>query len=94
MRGPALQGALGICLLMMAGCAGPPGRTIDPLTKYGKADPYFESECTVKDKAGDCLKATCKEDAVSNCNDWAAGCLNHDGAYQGTSAGGTCTKVL
>jgi hypothetical protein len=79
--------------LMLAACVNP-RQNINPLTQYGGANPYFESECTVKTSGGECVKATCKEDAVSNCNDWAAGCLNHDGYYQGSSSGGTCSKIL
>jgi hypothetical protein len=80
-------------LLILTACVNPRQNT-NPLTDYGGANPYFESECTVKTSSGECVKATCKEDAVSNCNDWAAGCLNHDGYYQGSSAGGTCSKIL
>jgi hypothetical protein len=81
-------------LLTLAACGRNPKQNVNPFTDYGRASTYFESECTVKTNNGDCVKATCKEDAVSNCNDWAAGCLNHDGYYQGSSSGGTCSKIL
>ncbi len=84
----------GISLLLLGGCVMNSRNNANPFTSYGRADPYFESECTVKANNGDCVKATCKEDAVSNCNDWAAGCLTHDGYFQGSSAGGTCSKIM
>ncbi|HXC90763.1 MAG TPA: hypothetical protein VNV18_11425 [Stellaceae bacterium] len=86
--------ACAVSQLIMAGCVMNPKAGVDPFKDYGKADPYFESECTVKANNGECVKATCKEDAVSNCDDWVAGCLNHDGYFQGSSAGGTCSKIL
>ncbi|HEY3910768.1 MAG TPA: hypothetical protein VGM07_12865 [Stellaceae bacterium] len=71
-----------------------PRASINPFTSYGSATPYAEFGCSAKDKDGNCLQATCKADAQSNCDDRAAGCLRNDGYLKGSSEGGTCTKIL
>jgi hypothetical protein len=83
-------GVIGIAGL--SGCTMNAPGAIDPFTNYGT--PYAEFGCSYKDKDGHCLKATCKADAQSNCDDWAAGCLRHDGYLQGTSESATCSKIL
>jgi hypothetical protein len=88
-----LMFALGIIsIAALTGCTMNPQGTINPFTNYGT--PYAEFGCAAKEKDGNCLKATCKADAQSNCDDWAAGCLRHDGYLQGSSEGGTCSKIL
>ena len=79
--------------MALISCTNPRG-AINPFTNYGPGTPYAEFGCSAKDKDGQCLKATCKADAQSNCNDWAAGCLNHDGYLQGTSDSATCSRIL
>lgn len=76
----------------LTGCTMNQQGTINPFTNYGSGTPY--AECSFKDEDGNCLKATCKADAQSNCDDWAAGCLRNDGYLQGSSEGGTCSKIL
>jgi hypothetical protein len=86
-----------LCAAGMAastGCTMNQEAAINPFTNYGSGTPYAEFGCSFKDKAGDCLKATCKADAQSNCDDWAAGCLRNDGYLQGSSGGATCSKIL
>ena len=91
MRLPISLGGVG--LLALGACVANPAVTLNPFTTTGKTA-YFTSQCDVKTSGGECVKASCKADAQSNCNDWAAGCLNHDGYFQGSSAGGTCSKIL
>ena len=88
-----MLGTCSLILMILTGCVNSRGN-INPLTSYGAANPYFEMQCTVKAKDGSCLKVTCKADAQSNCSDFASGCLNHDGYYQGSGDGGTCSKIL
>lgn len=84
----------GAGLLAMTACVANPLATYNPFTDYGTKTAYFTSQCDVKASNGECVKASCKADEKSNCNDWAVGCLNHDGYFQGTGAGGTCSKIL
>jgi len=83
-----------VSVAALTGCTMNPQGTINPFTNYGPSTPYAEFGCSAKDKDGNCLKATCKADAASNCDDWAAGCLRNDGYLQGSSEGATCSKIL
>lgn len=83
-----------VSLTILSGCTKSSHGTINPFTDYGKATPYAEFGCSAHANDGSCLKATCKADEKSNCNDWAAGCLNHDGYLQGSSESATCTKIM
>lgn len=87
-----------ISLLILTACAMNPARAmnlranVNPFKSYG-ATAYFKSECTTKIN-GDCVAAKCKQDAESNCDVWAAGCLKNDGYFKGSSEGGTCSKIM
>lgn len=91
MRLPISLGGVG--LLGLTACVANPPVAVNPFTTTGQT-PYFTSQCDVKTSGGECVKASCKADAQSNCNDWVAGCLSHDGYFQGSSEGGTCSKIL
>jgi hypothetical protein len=93
-----MRAMLGICSVMLtilAGCAVYSRGDFNPFTSYGATGvAYEESTCNAKDKNGNCLKVTCKADSAANCDAWAAACLRVDGYFQGSSAGGTCSKIL
>ena len=92
-----MRGTLAIILVMLAilaGCATYSLGAINPLTGYGVAIPLIEQGCSYTAKNGECMKAWCKADAAGSCDDWAAGCLRVGAYYQGSSSGGTCSKVL
>ena len=84
--------AIGLSVLAAA-CVATPGNNINPFKDYGSKTVYFTMECTKKIN-DECVQATCKQDQASNCGDFAKGCLNNDGYYQGSGAGGTCSKIL
>ena len=81
-------------LIVLAGCAAYSVGAINPLTGYGGAVPLIEQGCSFKAKSGECMKAWCKADSAGSCDDWAAGCLRVGAYYQGSSSGGTCSKIL
>ena len=83
----------GISLLTLAACVTAPGDNFNPFKNTGGTSLPFMSECT-KMIGGECYQATCKEDATSNCSDFAKGCLNNDGYYKGSGEGGTCSRIL
>jgi hypothetical protein len=55
---------------------------------------YATTECVAPHPDGQqCNKKTCKNDAESNCADFAAACLNSDHHYEGTKDAGTCSRI-
>jgi hypothetical protein len=56
-------------------------------------NPFFATECTSKDSNGNCLKVTCKSDATSDCQVFAAGCLRVGANYNGSKDSGECTRA-
>jgi hypothetical protein len=82
-----------VSLLLLTACAAKPRDNFNPFKDYGGTSVYFTMECSKK--IGDqCVQATCKADQTSNCGDFAKGCLNNDGYYQGSGAGGTCSLIM
>jgi hypothetical protein len=60
---------------------------------------YATTECTAKNPQGTegvdyCNQKTCKKDAESNCQQFAASCLDSGHHYAGTADAGTCSRIL
>jgi hypothetical protein len=55
-------------------------------------NPFFTQGCSSRDSQGNCLTATCKTDATSDCQVFAAGCLRVGANYNGTKDKGECTR--
>jgi len=55
---------------------------------------YATTECTQGNADGvRCDKKTCKTDARSDCNGFAAKCIYYGHQYDGTRTEGTCTRI-
>ena len=91
MKSPVL--IVGASLLLAAsGCSRQATAEVDPFDVETAV--AFERECTQRDEGGNCLQASCKADADSDCTTFAAGCVREGHHYAGTSDGGMCTAVL
>ena len=82
----------GATLLAAAACDRRPG--VNVLDQDTTGQVLATTECTVKNPNGTCNVKTCKEDAKSNCLQFANACMDTGHHYSGTKEGGTCTRVL
>jgi hypothetical protein len=89
-----------VVLIAAAGCSRSPGPAGgDVLSSEESTVVFATTECTVKNPNGTvgvdaCNVKTCKQDAESDCKEFAAACLNTGHHYTGTADAGTCTRVL
>ena len=94
----ALRSCSTLALVMLLGaCAAKNHRAGDVLatTKPGATVVYATTECTAPNSDGvRCNKKTCKQDKVSDCSEFASGCLEYGNYYQGSKDGGTCSRVV
>lgn len=91
---PYLQSVL-VAALIVGACRPQDPSNVDPMNISGDTGQLRRTlTCEAKDSAGNCVKKSCKKDDEGDCRTYAGYCLDAGHHWNGTSDGGTCSKVL